>query len=150
MLKFCSISLNLICILTANEEAIMKKLLILFVLLGLSCVQVVMAANLPGAANIHLKIAGATQDNRYFLCIPNVGCMSLLAAEQGRVFSFYSGIRMNTIFIADRDNDFRLYSQGLPTSCQVKVKPNHALQISGQLMTANDNVRINQLHCAVT
>jgi hypothetical protein len=53
----------------------MKKLL----LLALSLMSLQNPAFAGSTANIHIRIAGAASDNTYFLCIPNVGCLSILA-----------------------------------------------------------------------
>lgn len=122
----------------------MKKLLVT-VILSLLAASTVYADD---TANIKIKINGAINDNRYFLCIPDVGCLSMLAAKKGKVFPMYRDVDMNTIFVTNITNN-RLYNQGLPKSCQVKVATKQTITISGQLYTGPDQVSIKQLKCSV-
>lgn len=122
----------------------MKKLLV-SLLFGLLAANSVYADN---TANIKIKIKGAIIDNRYFLCIPDLGCLSMLAAKKGKVFPVYRSVDMNTIFVSNVLNQ-RLYNQGLPKSCQVKVERNQTITISGELYAGPDQVQIKQLKCSI-
>ncbi len=122
----------------------MKKVLITLIM-SLLAASNVYADN---TANIKIKINGAINDNRYFLCIPEVGCLSMLAAKKGKVFPFYRPVDMNTIFVTNVTNN-RLYNQGLPKSCQVKVNTNQTITISGQFYAGPDQVQLKQLKCVV-
>lgn len=123
----------------------MKKILAALLLSILCASQFAFADN---TANIRIKINGAVNDNRYFLCMPDMGCLSMLAAKKGRVFSFYRPVEMNTIFVTNVLNG-RLYNQGLPKSCQVKVERGQTITISGQLYAGPDKVKLNQISCSV-
>ncbi len=99
-------------------------------------------------ANIKIKISGALNENNYFLCLRNVGCMSLLAAKKGKVFPLRQPIPIGNIYITDV-NDMGVYPQGRPTSCNVTVQPNQTITISGKLKTGQE-VKVDQLHCVVS
>lgn len=124
----------------------MKKLLVLA--LSIITMQV---AHADDTANIKIKISGAMKDNRYFLCMENVGCLSILAAEKGKVYPVFHQIPMDNLYITDANNNFAVYGQGLPSSCNVTVDTNHTITISGSIAPGPHNtVRVNQLHCTVS
>jgi hypothetical protein len=124
----------------------MKKLLVM--LLSLVFMPVAFAYN---ATNIKIDVSGAIHDNRYFLCLPNAGCLSILAARNGKVYPIIHPIHMKDIFIVDSSQGFRVSPQGLPSSCNVPVKPNQTVTISGHLvLNADRGVDVNQLHCTVS
>ena len=123
----------------------MKKFLVLVITLGLT--QFAYAAD---TANIKLKISGPITDNRYFVCEPDVGCLSILAAKNGKVYQIMRDVDMNTLFVMDATNRPRVYSQGLPTSCNVDVKTGQTITIYGNLSKNANGVRLNNLRCAVS
>jgi hypothetical protein len=124
----------------------MKKLLMLMIA-SIICIQSVHADD---TANIRIKINGAMKDNRYFLCMPNIGCLSILAAQKGKVFPVYHSIEMNSIYVADLNNHFQISPQGLPHSCDVTVDTKKTITISGNITGgSNHTVRVSQLHCSV-
>jgi hypothetical protein len=100
-------------------------------------------------ANIKIKIAGAVHDNSYFLCIPDIGCLSLLAAKNGKVFPIIRPIEMNTIFVVN-ERTAQEYNQGLPASCNVKVEPSHSITIYGTLEARGQGVEVKGLRCVVS
>jgi len=102
-----------------------------------------------GAANIKIKVSGPIHDNRYFLCIPNTGCLSIKAAKRGKVFPKFNGLEMNTIFITDLST-LRVYNQGLPKSCHVTVNTKQTITIYGNLVKRNDRIDLDNLRCAVS
>lgn len=123
----------------------MKKLISIALIL-LSNMQMAYAAD---TANIKIKIAGAMQGNRYFLCLPDIGCLSIHAAQNGKIYPIMNDVQMNTMFVTDTSNA-RLYRAGLPDSCNVTVKKNQTITISGELKTHADQVNVNNLHCSVS
>lgn len=126
----------------------MKKLLIVFI--ALVTAQVAFAAN-SNAANIKIKIRGATSDNRYFLCLPNVGCLSIYGAERGKVFPIYRPVQMGSMYVVDANHSFQMSAQGTPSSCNGTVNTNQTVTISGSIAPGSDGTtRINQLHCSVS
>lgn len=126
----------------------MKK--VLFLLASLIFMPVAHAYDY-NAANIKINISGAIHNNSYFLCIPNIGCLSIMAAKKGKVFPILHPIEMDNIYVLDRGNNYRIQSQGLPKSCNVTVATNHTITISGNLSVgANNQVRLSGLHCSVS
>lgn len=123
----------------------MKKLLLL--LLSLVLIPSVYAAD---SANIKIKVNGAITNNRYFMCLPNVGCLSILAAKKGKVYPVLSKIKMSGIYVADTASKMRLNPQGLPASCNVIVNPKQTITISGTLAAGpNNSVVLKQLRCSL-
>ncbi|MBX3708652.1 MAG: hypothetical protein KIT56_05545 [Gammaproteobacteria bacterium] len=124
----------------------MKKLLVL--LATLASIQVALADD---AANIKLKISGASSDNRYFLCLPDTGCLSILAAQKGKVFPILHPVEISGIFIADAQNNFAITPQKLPHSCHTTINTNQTATISGKLTTGkNKSVNLSQLNCTIS
>lgn len=124
----------------------MKKLLV--VLLSLLMMQTAFAYD---ASNIKIKVSGAIHDNRYFLCMSGVGCLSMMAAKQGTVFPILSQVKMRNIYVMDAANNMQLTPQGLPSSCNVTVKKNQTITISGHLTPgAHKGTELSQLRCSVS
>lgn len=127
----------------------MKSLLcILVALVALFALQTAFAD--ADTANIRIKITGAAADNADFLCLPNVGCLSIKAAQNGKIYPVIGQIEMDGIFITDVDHNFRVTPEGLPKSCDVTVQPNQTITISGKLLAGpNQSTRIDGLRCTV-
>lgn len=126
----------------------MKKLLIVFI--ALVTAQVAFADN-SNAANIKIRINGATSDNRYFLCLPNVGCLSIYGASKGKVFPIYRSVQMSSMYVVDADHNFQMSAQGLPSSCNGTVDTNQTITISGNIAAgSNGTTHINQLRCSIS
>lgn len=125
----------------------MKKLL--SALLISACVTSVFADDT--AANIQIKVSGAIHDNRYFLCLPNVGCLSILGASRGKVFPVFHPVEMDGIYVADASHGLQVSPQGLPASCDTTVATSKTVTISGSIAPAkNGMVKINNLRCSVS
>ena len=126
----------------------MKKFFVLLLTVG--CMQLVQVANADPAANIKIKISGATKDNKYFLCIPSVGCLSILAAQKGKVYPVFRPVEMDNMFIANQYS-FRVKAQGLPNSCNVTVNTNQTITIYGNLVSGpNNSMRVSNLRCSLS
>ena len=103
------------------------------------------------AANVSVKMTGPTHNNRYFLCLYDVGCMSMEKAAQQNKFSISSGTMKNLLKIAVTDTKtMQVYTQPISHSCQVEVDKNQTVNITGSLSVDGDTVRINQLECHTT
>lgn len=127
----------------------MSKIFILFLasMLALTSLQAFAA---PESVNIKVKISGAASDNRYFLCMRGVGCLSILAAQRGKVFPIFRSTTMSAFFIQDV-NKMRLSPQGLPASCQGRVDTNKTVTITGSIVGGEgDKVRVSGLHCTIS
>lgn len=115
-------------------------------LLAFVCAQQIYAAD---TANIKIKIAGNITHNTYFLCMPDLGCLSILAAKRGKIYPIMNNIEMNTLFVTNARNR-RVYNQGLPDSCNVTVKKHQTITIHGTLNTHADQVKVDNLRCTIT
>lgn len=103
------------------------------------------------AANIQIKISGAMHDNRYFLCLPNVGCLSILGAQRGKVFPVFHEVNMDNIYVADASRGLQVSPQGLPASCNATVSLKQTVTISGSIaQERNGMVKINNLRCSIS
>jgi hypothetical protein len=123
----------------------MRKLL--FILLFLA----IPAAYADETAHLKINISGSTPDNRYFLCLPDVGCLSIDVAAKGKVYQFYNPIPVESIYLLDTANAYRVYPEGLPASCKVTAQPNQTVTISGHIVkNAHSQVRLEGLHCSVS
>jgi hypothetical protein len=123
----------------------MKKLLIV-----LLCLILMPIAYADDTANIKLRISGAARDNNYFICLPNIGCLSILAANKGKVYPIYHAIDMSNIYVLDIRHNLRLSPQSIPSSCNVSVQPNQTITISANLASGKNGTRLNQLHCSIS
>ena len=102
------------------------------------------------SANIKVKLNGALKDNRYFLCMEGVGCLSVLAGDRGKVYPVYHSIVMDKIYIANMD-DFSVHPQGLPSSCDKQIEPNQTVTITGTIVSGpNKSVHVTQLKCSIS
>lgn len=134
----------------------MKKWVLILSMFGLVISQplisnCVFADNGSDTANIHMRIAGATPDNRYFLCLQGVGCLSILAGDEGKIYPIYQSIVMDNIYVTDVAQNYRVSGQGLPASCDVTVNPGQTLNVGGELTPmSNGSTAIEGLHCQVT
>ena len=130
----------------------MKKTLALLLVLALGSIQFAYATDTTAplnTANIKIKVSGATQDNRYFLCLPNIGCLSILAAQKGKVYPVIHSFRMDNIFVTNLQ-DFRLFNEGLPDSCNVTVNTDQTITIYGNITKGpNNSIHLNNLRCSV-
>lgn len=124
----------------------MIKRLIIMLLLSLSFSPLAFASS---SANIRFHITGANSDNRYFICVPNVGCLSILAAEHGKGFPFFEDVQMHNIFLTNLEN-FQVYALGLPPSCNRMVHPGQTLTIYGHLETFGGKSFIQGLSCSLS
>jgi hypothetical protein len=128
----------------------MKKLLLaalLTVATTVACTQVALADN---AAKIKINIKGAMKNNNYFLCIPTVGCLSIKAAQRGKVYPIYHPIDLGPLYVLDVNNNFRATGQ-VSKSCITTVDTNQTVTISGSLSSGkNGKTVVNQLRCSVS
>lgn len=123
----------------------MKRLIV--IALALFSMQMAFA---DGTANINIKLKGALNDNRYFLCLPNIGCLSVLAAKHGKVYPVIRDFTVRGIFIADASQSLRVSPQVMPASCNVSVKENQTITIAGSIVPGlNNTVVVKNLHCSV-
>lgn len=123
----------------------MKQLLIAIV----SLVILSTTAYADDISRLRMKIAGPINDNRYFLCVTNAGCVSILAGNKGKAFPIMGG-NINNIFTTNITTR-QMSTQPLPASCQISVDEGKTLTVSGRLVKGqNGNTFINNLHCTVS
>jgi hypothetical protein len=120
----------------------MKKLLIAILSL------VFLSSAYAEDAKLRMKIAGPINNNRYFLCVSTVGCVSILNGNRGHQYPLNPG-DVTKIFTVDAGN-MSYHQQPLPASCNVKVNDNQTMTVTGHLVAnPNGKVQINNLHCSV-
>jgi hypothetical protein len=93
------------------------------------------------------KVGGSIKGTHY-VCVNGLGCLNLSQIRNGRKFPLNPG-PINYVYLADISN-LRMYPQKLPASCQVNIGENQTLVVSGKIAkAANDDLYINNMHCAV-
>lgn len=116
----------------------------LFFLLGIIFIQPVHADDF---AKLRMKISGVSQ-NKYYLCLNTVGCVSIHAGNHGTVYPMNAG-SINYIIPVNAAN-LRLHQQTLPKSCEIDVKPNQTVTITGRLESkTKDQIYITHLKCTI-
>lgn len=102
---------------------------------------------LTHSAKLKIHVSGKMKHS-YYLCVSNVGCVNIIAGVKGHVFPLAEG-EISHVFLAN-SKDYRMYPQPLPQRCNVTIKANHTLVVSGKITTkANDALYIDRLSCAV-
>lgn len=123
----------------------MKKMLLLLV--SLISLQNAFADD---AANIKIRISGALSDNRYFLCTPDTGCLSILDGQR-KSYPIFHTVDMSSIYVTDVNSNFQVSAQPTPASCNVTVQTSQTVTITGSISVgANNTIRIKQLHCSIS
>lgn len=104
-----------------------------------------------GFAKLSVKINGPIHDNSYFVCLYGLGCYSVLAGAQGKLFPITSTHMANLKRIAVTNvRNRRLYFQPITESCNVTLKDNQTITINGRLEDVNARLRISDLTCSVS
>ena len=122
----------------------MVKNIFILLLITLNLLSSAFAGN---AAMVNIKISGAFKKNQYFLCLKNVGCLSLLAAQKGRIYSIMHPIEMGSMYILDVGS-FHIINQGFPRSCHGTVGINKTVTITGKI-NGSENLHIDDLNCSI-
>lgn len=99
------------------------------------------------SAHLVIKIASTKQDNTYFLYVEDVGCVSLQAANHGKIFPLTPGHIDHLLLV--NSGTMQVYPQPIPKSCDVLVKSKQTLIIKGKIVEKNDKVYVNKLTCSV-
>lgn len=124
----------------------MKKLLA--VVVSIALLSTACFADDGDGAKLRMRISGPINDNRYFLCVSNIGCVSILAGNRGKVYPMEEG-NVDRIFTVDSSN-MRMFNQPLPASCNVKVNSGQTMTVSGTLLPqGGSRVILSNLHCSV-
>lgn len=123
----------------------MKKIIAL--MLSVALISPIYAAEV---AQLKINIKDASRENKYFLCLYGVGCLSIHAGNRGKIFPIVPidiG-NMTKMVITDAEN-MAMYTQPNVDSCNVVLKSNQRLTISGQLVIKNNMPHIDHLACRV-
>jgi hypothetical protein len=117
-------------------------------LVGLVSLCLLSSAYAGEFAKLHMKISGPITNNRYFLCVSGIGCVSILNGNKGHDYPLDPG-EITKIFTVDAGN-MSMHQQDLPASCNVSVTSDQTLVVTGKLVPSSDgHVVINNLHCSV-
>jgi hypothetical protein len=101
-------------------------------------------------AHIRLNITNPVKENTYFVCLYEIGCLSIRAGNRGKVFAAMPANMGNILKIVIVDfNTMRMYRQTNVPSCQVNLREHQTLTISGQLVVNHSIPHINNLHCSM-
>ena len=123
----------------------MKKLILSILALTLS--SGLFAADF---AKVKIRITNPVHENKYFLCLYNVGCMSINAGNRGRQFPMMAqDIGNIEKFVVTDVTDMSMHMTTSNNSCNVQVSGGQTLTISGQLEMVNSQPIIKNLHCSV-
>lgn len=98
-------------------------------------------------AKLRMKISGPIKDNRYFLCVSNAGCVSILIGNKGKLFPLNEG-DVDRIFLTNVSN-MKMSMQKLPQSCHVSVNSNQTLTVRGTIVERNGGAQLANLNCSV-
>lgn len=100
-----------------------------------------------GVNKLRIQISGP-ENNHYFLCLNNTGCVSIYAGNKGMVFPL-DETQVDNLIVADIVNK-KMYIQPVPKSCSDSLKDGQTLTISGNLALAhNQAIYIKHLNCAI-
>ncbi len=99
-------------------------------------------------AKLRVHISGATDTNKYFLCVSNTGCVSIKAGNHGTTYPMSPG---NINYILPMNiAALHIQAQPLPSSCNLQVKNGQVITVSGKLKTKSPNqVYLADLNCKV-
>lgn len=109
-------------------------------------------AHAEGSAKLSLDISGTNAKNTYFLCIYNVGCLSMkIAKAKHREYPITTNdiANLKQFFIAN-GNTMELHRQPIAASCQQAVGEGKKVTITGQLVVKGTTPHINHLQCHVS
>lgn len=127
-----------------QKAQFMKKLL-----LGLMMFALTTSVFADDAVKVSFRISGVAPDNRYFFCEPNIGCLSILAGDRGKVYSFFEPIEFHNAYVSNLQT-YRVSGQPLPGSCSGTFQPGQSVVIYGHIEPApNGNTYIAGLSCSV-
>lgn len=125
----------------------MKKLLAM-----LSCLLLSSSVFAADYAMVKVHIADPIKENKYFICLYNVGCLSIRAGDNGKVFPMMAQDigNIEKFVITDVSDNMRMYTTPSNNSCDVQVNGGQTLTVSGQLVVTSAGPTIKNLHCSVS
>lgn len=103
------------------------------------------------SAQIHLNIKGSANHGQYYLCLYDIGCLNMSAGLHGKTFqtSHYDLGNILQFVIMDIKT-LREHRQPSNNTCDIKLKPNQSLIISGDLVLKKNKASIRHLRCRVS
>lgn len=102
-------------------------------------------------AHLKIKVSNPTKDNKYFLCLYGVGCLSMRAGNDGKAFPIGTIDVGNIQRVVITDvSDMSISTQPTHESCRVKLNSEQTLTISGHLTSKNNKPYIDNLRCSVS
>ena len=119
----------------------MKKLLLVIIaFLSTTCIFAKDAA-------LNIQISNSANKN-YYLCLDSIGCLNIAGAKN-RSFAIPSGYDMGNLekIVLMDGNNFQIYEQNSPNSCNVVLDKHHALTISGSVSRIGGRPYIANLQC---
>lgn len=101
-------------------------------------------------ATLGMRITNPVKNNKYFLCLYDVGCISIKAGDQGKTYPMPAMDVGNILkfVITDVDN-MKETMQATNQSCNVKVESGQKLTITGNLIVQNNTPSIKNMKCHV-
>lgn len=99
---------------------------------------------------IKINITDPVKANTYFACIYGVGCLSIKAANQGKVFASDPVDLSNMLkFVIANGETMQIYTQPIDSSCTGIAGKNQTLTISGKLVVTKSGPVVKNLHCNI-
>jgi hypothetical protein len=125
----------------------MKKLIITLISVWMAVIAMQPAfAEEVGVAKLKMKITSRINEKSYALCLSEM-CYPLI--QKNKVIPIETG-KLTSVIMTDIAN-MQMHFQKMPASCQVSLKSNQTLVVSGQLVQkGNKAVVVNNLRCVVS
>lgn len=99
-------------------------------------------ASLP---KVHIKIVNTIKGQNFALCL-SASCYVMSAAHKPVVMD---GARVDSIIMTNMGT-LQMYRQDIPQSCNVTVKDNQTITVTGKLTEKAAGVVVNNLRCSVS
>lgn len=102
-------------------------------------------------AKLKMKITGPVNNNRYFLCVSTVGCVSIFAGNKGKIYPLDPGAVTNIYTVDAANMSMHMQKAAMGNCHDINVQDNQTLTVSGKLTPeANGAVGISNMHCTVS
>jgi hypothetical protein len=100
------------------------------------------------AGTLRMRIAGPIKDNRYFICVSGVGCVSALNGNKGHTYPMENG-EITNITAINATNSLR-YLAALPASCHATIGEGQTLTLSGNIVEGTHNrYALTNVRCSI-
>lgn len=100
-------------------------------------------------AKLSIRISNPVKENKYFLCLYGIGCLSIRAGNHGKVYPIMASTDLGNIqkMVVTDVTDMQMHAQPTSKSCEIVLQKNQRVTITGQLVVKNKTPYINNLHC---